>query len=115
MRETVSQLGKPGMGVTPAKVAELISRVCAPEDYSGKRVLLIVPDGTRTAPIGMVFRALHSQIARGTRAFDVLVALGTHQPMSEAAICQRLEISEPERSSTYAKVRFYNHAWNDPA
>src|SRR5438552_3189417 len=97
MRETLSQVGKPGIGVTPAKVAELISRICAPEDYSGKRVLLIVPDGTRTAPIGMVFRALHAQISRGTRAFDVLIALGTHQPMSETAICQRLDISQKER------------------
>src|SRR5438046_9328646 len=115
MRETLSQLGKPGLGVTPAKLAELIGRVCAPEDYSGKKVLLIVPDGTRTAPIGEVFRTLHQQIARGTRAFDVLIALGTHQPMSESAICGRLEISEEERREVYRQVKFFNHAWDDPA
>ncbi len=115
MRETLSQVGKPGIGVTPAKVAELVSRICAPEDYSGKRVLLIVPDGTRTAPIGMIFRALHSQIARGTKALDVLIALGTHQPMNEAAICQRLEISEKERHETYRQVKFFNHEWDNPA
>ena len=27
-------------------------------DYRGKKVLLIVPDGTRTAPVGMMFKAL---------------------------------------------------------
>src|SRR5881227_3718078 len=115
MRETLSQVGQPGIGVTPTKVAELIARTCAPEDYSGKRVLLIVPDGTRTAPIGVVFRALHQQIAGGTRAFDVLIALGTHQPMSESAICARLEISEKERGESYRNVKFFNHAWDNPA
>ena len=63
------------------------------EAYRTRKVLLIVPDGTRTAPMGIVFKALHGQIGSVTRAFDVLIALGTHQPMSEAAICERLEIS----------------------
>jgi hypothetical protein len=30
-------------------------------------------------------------------ALDVMIALGTHQPMSEEAICHRLEISLEER------------------
>jgi lactate racemase len=77
-------------------------------------VLLIVPDGTRTAPVGLLFQTLHRQIGRVTKAFDVLVALGTHQPMSEPAICQRLEISESERAERYRDVQFFNHAWNDP-
>ena len=33
------------------------------KDYRGKRVLLIVPDGTRTAPIGLCFRAFHDKSA----------------------------------------------------
>src|SRR3954469_2818052 len=111
MRKTLEETAKPGMSVSPARVGDLIAHACPPEDYSGKRVLLIVPDGTRTAPIGVVFRALHSQIARGAAAFDVLIALGTHQPMNEAAICQRLEISEKERSKTYRQVKFFNHEW----
>src|SRR5437867_2384537 len=114
MREIISRVARPGPGLTPAQVAELISQACAPEDYSGKRVLLIVPDGTRTAPVGLLFRTLHQQIARGTKAFDVLIALGTHQPMSETAICGRLDISEKERQEIYAKVRFFNHAWDRP-
>jgi nickel-dependent lactate racemase len=84
------------------------------KDYRGKKVLLIVPDGTRTAPVGLVFQCLHEQIGEVTAAFDVLIALGTHQPMSESAICQRLEISEQDRSTHYRRVKFHNHAWNDP-
>ena len=31
----------------------------------------IVPDGTRTAPIEMVFRTLHKQIGRVTKSFTI--------------------------------------------
>src|SRR5256712_10345681 len=101
--------------LTDAQVCELIAEACPSTDYRDKRVLLIVPDGTRTAPVGLLFQTLYRQMGEVTKAFDVLIALGTHQPMSEAAICQRLEISEAERRETYRRVRFYNHAWNDPA
>jgi nickel-dependent lactate racemase len=95
-------------------VAELLAAVCPTKEYRNRKVLLIIPDGTRTAPIGLMFGALHQAIGSVTKAFDVLIALGTHQPMSEAAICQRLEITEAERRERYGGVRFFNHAWKDP-
>jgi len=93
----------------------VVVQACPAKDYRGKRVLLIVPDGTRTAPVGLLFKALHEQIAEAAKAFDVLIALGTHQPMCDAAICQRLEIAEAERADRYRRVRFFNHAWNEPS
>jgi len=97
------------------QVFSIVEKACQEIDCRGRRVLLIIPDGTRTAPIGVMFRTLHELIAPAAAAFDLLVALGTHQPMSEAAICARLEISLAERQKKYASVRFHNHAWNDPA
>ena len=99
----------------PEEVIELLARECPASEYQGKRILLIIPDGTRTAPVGMVFKALHEQIGGVVRNLDILVALGTHQPMSEEAICRRLEISEQERKETYGGVRFHNHAWDQPS
>jgi nickel-dependent lactate racemase len=81
----------------------------------GKKVLLIVPDATRTAPVGLLFRMIHDLIGADTKALDVLIALGTHPPMSEAAIHKRLEITAAQRNTTYKRVRLLNHAWNDPA
>src|SRR5271154_6461218 len=101
--------------ITAAEAAEAVARACPPAAYRGKRVLLIVPDGTRTAPIGLIFKALCAQIGAVTDQLDVMIALGTHQPMSETAICQRLEISLEERRGPYAKVVFHNHAWDNPA
>jgi nickel-dependent lactate racemase len=104
-----------GRFVTADEVAGVVSRACPEKVYRDRRVLCIVPDGTRTAPVGLLFQALHRQIGGVTRAFDVMVALGTHQPMNEAAICQRLEITADQRRSTYGQVRFFNHEWNNPA
>jgi lactate racemase len=96
-------------------VTTIVGSVCAPEQYRGKRVLLIVPDGTRTAPIGLVFEAIFQQIGQVTKALDVLIALGTHQPMNEAAICRRLDITEADRRGRYSRVNFFNHAWDSPS
>jgi nickel-dependent lactate racemase len=93
----------------------MIAAACPEADYRGQRVLLIVPDGTRTAPVGLIFRALYQQIGPLTRAFDVLIALGTHPPMTDEAICRRLEISETELRTTFERVRVFNHEWNNPA
>jgi len=83
--------------------------------FQGKRVLLIIPDGTRTAPIGTMFKALFAQLGEVTAAFDILIALGTHPPMPDEAICQRLEITPAEWRTQFAKVRFFNHEWDNPA
>lgn len=114
MQDVISQVAQAGTSVTPAQVQQLIAQACPVEAFRGRRVLVIVPDGTRTAPVGLMFKTLHAHIGAATAAFDILVALGTHQPMSEAAICARLEISSDERHGHYGQVGFFNHAWNDP-
>jgi nickel-dependent lactate racemase len=101
--------------VAEAAASETVAQICPVESARGKRLLLIVPDGTRTAPVGMMFKLLHRQLAQVARSFDVLIALGTHQSMSEEAICRRLDITPDERITTYARVRFLNHAWNRPS
>jgi lactate racemase len=110
----ISKTAEPGNTLSATDVQTLIQQVCPAKDYRGKRVLLIVPDGTRTAPIGLLFKTLHAQIGSVTSAFDVLIALGTHPPMSEHAICERLEISSSERSTQYANVSVFNHQWDNP-
>jgi nickel-dependent lactate racemase len=101
--------------LSDAQAAEVVARACPAESYRGKRVLVVVPDGTRTAPIGLMFAALHRQIGGVTKKFDVLIALGTHPPMSEAAIGERLEITPDERRGRYRDVQFLNHEWDNPA
>ena len=92
----------------------MISEACPTSEYRGKKVLLIVPDATRTCPLGMLFKGIFDRLGAGAAALDVMIALGTHQPMSEEAICHRLEISLEERRAKYGSVRLFNHEWNNP-
>ncbi|HZL19688.1 MAG TPA: lactate racemase domain-containing protein [Polyangia bacterium] len=108
--------GEKGAKLDEATVRALCAGEIAKWGLRGKRVLAIVPDHTRTAPIGLMFRVLHEELsAVGAAAFDVLIALGTHPPMTEEAIHQRLGITAAERAGKYARTKLFNHHWNDPA
>ena len=111
----VSAVAAPDGAVGLQRVAESISAACPIEHYRNKKVLVIVPDGTRTAPVGLLFKALHQHIGAVTKALDVIVALGTHRQMSEPAMLERLEIPANERETTYRNVKLFNHEWNNPA
>ena len=101
--------------VTAEQVSEVVAKALPADSYSGKRVLLVIPDGTRTAPVGLLFKAIHSAIGGVASSLDVIIALGTHQPMSEAEICGRLEITPEQRAAEYKRVEFINHEWDNPA
>src|SRR5204863_2251581 len=52
----------------------------------GRRVLVLIPDGTRTMPMPMMFDILDREIGPRVTALDYLVALGTHAPMTDAQL-----------------------------
>ncbi|MES1166067.1 MAG: lactate racemase domain-containing protein [Verrucomicrobiota bacterium] len=108
--------GGKGLKLDEAAVRALCSDAVARWSLRGKRVLAIVPDNTRTAPIDLMFRVLDDEArGAGATAFDVLIALGTHPPMSDEAINQRLGLTPADRAGKYAQTRVFNHRWNDPA
>lgn len=95
-------------------VRALLEEAFAGQPVDGERVLVVIPDGTRTAPIPLMFRLLYKVLgARATR-LDYLIALGTHQPMSEAAIARLVGASATERAAHYPKSAVYNHRWDLP-
>jgi len=98
--------------VTNEEAAGAIGEFFARNDYAGKRILLIIPDNTRSGPVGDVFKIIYEHLRQKAKAVDCLVALGTHQPMSEGQICSRLAMTLHERKTTYASVKFFNHEWN---
>ena len=104
-----------GDHLTQSRIGEIIEEALPGKELAGKRVLLIVPDATRSCPLGSIFKEVHRQLHGTVAALDVMIALGTHPPMSEEAICERLEITPEERGSAYASVQFLNHEWDNPA
>jgi nickel-dependent lactate racemase len=97
-----------------SEVRQRIAERLDVSDFDGKRVLLIVPDATRTAPLPLLFDAVHNQLGPHVTGLDVLVALGTHPPMPEDAICQLLGISEEDRARRFNSVGLFNHEWDNP-
>ena len=110
----LSKAARIGQSLDISNVSELVGNALPVEDYRGKKILLIVPDSTRTAPVGLLFKTIYNQIGKSAEALDVMIALGTHPPMSEKEICERLEISEEQRQTQYKSVKFHNHEWNNP-
>jgi nickel-dependent lactate racemase len=100
--------------LTETEVRDLVAAALAQAGLRQKRVLVIVPDGTRSGPIDLFFRLFHELLWGEVAALDYLIALGTHQPMTEQAIQQRLGVSADELAGRYAGVRIFNHHWERP-
>ncbi|HDP68621.1 MAG TPA: DUF2088 domain-containing protein [Candidatus Marinimicrobia bacterium] len=80
----------------------------------GRRVLFIIPDNSRTAPIDRIFRIIYERLQERATTIDFLIALGTHPPMTEEQIYKRVDITREERYRDFSKVRFFNHHWKNP-
>lgn len=97
------------------EVREWIAAHLPREEFRDRRVLLIVPDATRTAPLPLLFDAVYQHLHGAVRQFDVLFALGTHPPLSERQMCRLLGIEADERNKLFAAMGLFNHEWDDPA
>lgn len=95
-----------------------VERICAEGleqlPLDGRRVLLVIPDHTRTAPVDLMFRTVYRLLAPRAAALDVIVALGTHHPLPMEQIYRRVGITAEEHARDYPKTRFFNHHWKDP-
>jgi nickel-dependent lactate racemase len=100
--------------LTDEVVRELVASACERLPVDGKRVLVIIPDGTRTAPIPLFFRLLYEQLGRRVAQLDYLIALGTHPPMPEEAIERLVGVSAEQRAQRYPNVQIFNHHWSQP-
>ena len=88
--------------LTEERVRSLCDEALGYVNLDRKRILIIIPDSTRTVPLPIFFRMFHEILGDRAAALDYLVALGTHQPMSEEALNRLVGISAKERDSEYA-------------
>jgi len=77
-----------------------------------KRILVVIPDHTRTCPVGLFFRIFFDLLGSKVKNLDYLVALGTHRPLTFEKILQRVEITPKVYKGKYKKINFYNHLWD---
>lgn len=81
--------------------------------FAGKKVLVLIPDHTRSLPLPALFRML-VKILADTKQLEFMVALGTHPALDEDHMNRLVGISAEERSTTFAHVGLLNHTWDQP-
>ena len=99
--------------LSPEEMAAVAAEGLARLEVDGRRVLVLIPDGTRTMPMPVMFEILERQLGPRVAALDYLVALGTHSPMDDAqlsALVGRLVVGGRAGGG-----RIFNHRWDDPA
>jgi nickel-dependent lactate racemase len=78
----------------------------------GKRVLVIIPDGTRTMPMPLMFSLFDQFLGTRTSRLDFLIALGTHPPMTDQQL-SRL-VGRSVMNGQVGQYHIFNHKWNEP-
>ncbi len=104
--------GNTTVGLTRDKIREIVSTGTPPEVYRGKRVLVLTPDTTRTCPLPMMIAILQEIIGPEAKKLDFMVALGTHQPLSDERTMQLYGISPEQRATLFQDTIFHNHRWD---
>lgn len=107
-------IGSPDTTLNETEIREIIAQGTPASLYTGKRVLVLTPDTTRTCPLPLMVSCLQDIIGNQADQLDFMVALGTHTPLSEERILALYDISEAERSDRYSNTSFLNHRWDLP-
>ena len=81
---------------------------------NNQRVLVLIPDHTRSLPLPFLFRSLVN-ILHNAKRLDFMVALGTHPPLLEENLHKLVGITVEERKSKFKQIGLLNHAWNSPS
>jgi nickel-dependent lactate racemase len=97
------------------EVEEIISQAAIELRPDGRRLVILIPDLTRSGPIPLLFRLLCNELAPRAAKLDFMVALGTHAPLDEEQISQLCGIPLAERKERYPGVSVLNHQWRDPS
>lgn len=97
------------------EVRKLCARAFEECDLRGKRVIVLIPDGTRTAPVPLFFRTFWELLAGRVAKLDYMIALGTHPVMPDERVNGLLGISPEERAERYCGIEILNHHWDEPS
>ncbi|NIA06515.1 MAG: DUF2088 domain-containing protein, partial [Actinobacteria bacterium] len=67
--------------VTDEQVKQILAQGLEQLSPDGKRILVILPDHTRSGPIPLFFKIFCELLSPRARQLSFLIALGTHPPL----------------------------------
>jgi nickel-dependent lactate racemase len=107
-------LGGPHDNVDDTALDAFLARHLATQDLDGKKVVLLIPDGTRSMPLPRVMRCLHAHLIDRVACLTAVIALGTHSYMEPDEIDRLLAVAPGGLATTYPGLTVVNHEWADP-
>jgi nickel-dependent lactate racemase len=114
-----SGVGRKDRPLTPDEISGVMAEGLESLSLGGKRVLVITPDSTRTAPVAQCIENFYELLSGRVEAIDFVIALGTH-PIMPAEAVARLVGSPVTGGPTRFEMEKYpgsyvfNHRWDEP-
>jgi nickel-dependent lactate racemase len=96
-------------------VRDFVTAQLVSAGLDGRSVCVLVPDGTRACPLPLLVGAIYQALAGRASRLTVLVALGTHAPMSDQDLAAHLGCEPGTLPDRYPGLAVANHAWWDDA
>ena len=93
-------------------VERVVQEALSGLQLDGKRVLFLIPDGTRSMPMPLMFNLFEKHLSGRVAALDYLVALGTHQPMSDEQLSHL--VGRQVQDGKVGESHVFNHHWETP-
>jgi len=94
------------------QMSDIVERAVASLPIQNKRVLIIIPDSTRTMPMPAMFSLFQELLRPRVAALDYLIALGTHPLMDDAQLTKL--IGQPVVNGRAGETHIFNHHWEEP-
>jgi nickel-dependent lactate racemase len=98
--------------LSKAEVREIVRESLASLALRSKRVLVLIPDNTRTMPMPLMFDLFEEFLSPQVSQLDYLVALGTHQPLDDNQLSKL--VGRRVKNGKVGSTRIYNHEWHRP-
>jgi len=114
-----SGIGRKHRPLSPEEMLRVMEERLGSLPLDGKRVLVITPDSTRTAPVAQCIENFYRLLHGRAKALDFVIALGTH-PIMPAEAVAKLVGSPVEGGPTrfeltkYPGSHVFNHRWDLP-
>lgn len=110
----ISKIAPENVCLTDCELREFVEQAFSGLNVSGKKLLFVIPDYTRSMPMATMFRVLNETLQGRAAKLDYLIALGTHPAMTDEQINTLLGTTSEERATKYANIGIYNHEWQNP-
>lgn len=94
------------------EIQSIVRESLASLNLEGKRVIILIPDSTRTMPMPLMFDLFEHLLNHRVKVLDYLVALGTHQPLNDDQLSKL--VGRRVVDGKVGRIQIFNHEWHKP-